>query len=90
MKGGDVTTLAPVPPLYLEREAAAAYLAVSLSTFEQLGRDDPSFPKGRALSKRRTGWLLEELRTWGLARPESTHLPPPNTGWRRNAARETA
>lgn len=83
-------TLVQVPPLYLEREAAAAYLAVSLSTFEQLGRDDPTFPKGRALSKRRTGWLLEELRTWGLARPQSACLPPENTGWRRGAKKEAA
>lgn len=74
-----------LPPLYLERDAAAGYLALSVSTFERLTREDPSFPRCRALSGRRTGWLVDELRAWGLARPVSSQLPPVNTGARRAA-----
>jgi prophage regulatory protein len=79
----NTTALVQVPPLYLERDAAAAYLALSVSTFEKLTREDSTFPKARAISGRRTGWLVDELRAWGLARPASTNLPPPNTGARR-------
>lgn len=67
-------------PLYLDKEHSAAYLSLSLSNFEALGRTDPTFPQPRLLSPRKTGYLLTELRTWGEARPVSDLLPPPNTG----------
>lgn len=73
-------SLAQVEPLYLEKPAAAAYLAMSVSTFEDLGRTDADFPAPRLLSPRRTGYLLAELRAWGQSRPVSTLPPPPNTG----------
>lgn len=74
-------------PLYLEKAAAAAYLAISVSTLEAIGRTDPSFPRPRAISKGRVGWLVAELQAWGLARPVSTALPPPNCGRRDAHAR---
>lgn len=84
---GPVVSL---PPLYLERDQAAAYLALSVSTFERLTREDKTFPRCRALSGRRTGWLVDELRAWGLARPESSQPPPENTGRRRSSGRVVA
>ena len=83
MKDDAATTLVRVEPLYLEKPAAAAYLAMSISTFEELGRTDPTFPQARLLSPRRTGYLLSELRAWGQDRPVSTLPPPPNTGARK-------
>lgn len=72
-----------VEPLYLAKEAAAAFLALSVSTFEALGRTDSTFPKPRRLSAGRVGYLVTELRTWGERRPVSDLPPPPNTGSRR-------
>lgn len=40
-------------------------------------------PKQRKLSAGRTGWLVEELRAWGHARPVSDLAPPENAGQRR-------
>lgn len=68
-----------IEPLYLDRMDAAAFLAVSVSTLEQLRRDDPTFPKARELSKRRAGWLVSELKQWGQAQPVAEFLPPSNT-----------
>ena len=76
-----------VEPLYLDREGAATFLAISVSTLEQLGREDPAFPKPRAVSRGRSAWLVAELREWGLQRPVSTRLPPRNC---RGRAREHA
>ncbi len=75
-----------VPPMYLDREGAANFLALSVSTFERLTREDATFPKARALSGNRSGWLVAELTSWGMARPVSTRPPPPNTGSRRRLA----
>lgn len=72
--------LVAIEPIYLEKEHAATVLALSISTFEELGRTDPTFPRARLLSKRRTGYLVSELRTWSASRPVSDLLPPPNTG----------
>lgn len=85
-----MSAVVQITPLYLEREEAAAYLALSLSTFEKLTREDATFPRCRALSGRRTGWLVDELRAWGLARPVSNMLPPANTGSRRGQKAEAA
>lgn len=80
-----MTAIHPAPivhvePLYLPKDAAAAYLAMSVSTFEALGRKDDAFPRPRKLSAGRVGYLLAELRTWGHTRPVSDLPPPPNTG----------
>jgi len=72
-----------IEPLYLDKVEAAAFLAVSVSTFEKLLRVDSSFPKPRALSAHRNGYLLAELRMWGEQRPIAERLPPANTGHKR-------
>jgi prophage regulatory protein len=68
-----------VEPLYLDKAEAAAFLSVSVSTFEKLLREDATFPRPRALSPNRNGYLLAELRVWGQARPIADRLPPANT-----------
>lgn len=83
-------TLQPVEPLYLDKPAAASMLALSVSTFEDLLRTDPTFPRPRALSGRRSGYLVAELRAWGLARPQADFAPPPNTGARKGRERAAA
>lgn len=71
-----------IEPVYLDKPASAAFVALSESTFEQLVREGNA-PKPRALSGRRVGWLVRELRDWAEARPVSDMLPPPNTGARK-------
>lgn len=48
--------------MYLDKPAAAAFLSLSVSTFEKLLREDSSFPRPRAISRHRNGYLLSELR----------------------------
>jgi excisionase family DNA binding protein len=72
-------TIVPVQPAALGREDAAAYLALSLSTFERLVREC-SIPQPRQLAGRRVAWIRAELDEWLLARPISVQLPPENTG----------
>jgi prophage regulatory protein len=72
-------TVIALEPVFLDKRAAAAFIALSESTFEQLVREG-SAPKPRALSARRVGWLVRELRAWADARPVSEMLPPSNTG----------
>lgn len=55
-------TSTPVEPMYLDKPAAAAFLSLSVSTFEKLLREDSSFPRPRAISRHRNGYLLSELR----------------------------
>lgn len=66
-------------PAVLDLEHAAHFVALSISTVEQLVRDG-SFPKPRQLSGRRTGYLVRELEDWVNTRPVSSLPPPPNTG----------
>lgn len=68
-----------IEPVYLDKPASAAFVSLSESTFEQLVREG-SAPKPRALSGRRVGWLVRELRAWAEARPVSDMRPPKNTG----------
>ena len=76
MQMGQTVSIAPAA---LDREDAAAYLALSVSTFERLVRDG-SIPQPRQLASRRVAWLRFELDEWLLSRPVSEQLPPPNTG----------
>lgn len=80
MTADTYSPLVAIEPVFLEKEHAATVLALSISTFEELGRTDPDFPKPRLLSKRRTGYLVSELRAWSANRPVSDLPPPPNTG----------
>ena len=66
-------------PAVLGREHAAAYVALSVSSFEQLVRER-QIPQPRQLSARRVGWLRAELDDWSARRPASELLPPENTG----------
>ncbi|THJ33044.1 AlpA family phage regulatory protein [Lampropedia aestuarii] len=66
-------------PAAFERENAAAYCGLSLSTFEK-GVREKTIPQARQLSSKRVGWLRVELDAWLLSRPSSEMLPPANTG----------
>jgi prophage regulatory protein len=70
---------ADVTPAAFDRKKAAAYLALSVRTFERLVREK-SAPQPRQLAGRRVAWLRVELDQWLAARPVSEQLPPPNTG----------
>src|SRR5256885_4627796 len=61
-------------PAVLGREHAAAYVALSVSSFEQLVRER-QIPQPRQLSARRVGWLRAELDDWSARRPASELLP---------------
>jgi predicted DNA-binding transcriptional regulator AlpA len=74
-----------IRPLYLARPDAAAFLALSESTLDNLVARGEA-PKPRKLSKGRTAWLVEELENWGRERPESDLLPPANCGYGRAGA----
>lgn len=74
----QMTQMTTLEPAFLNKPSAAAFLALSESTFEQLVREG-DLPKPRALSARRVGWLVRELREWAEARPVSDVLPPANT-----------
>lgn len=66
-------------PAALEREQAAAYAGLSLSTFEKEVREDRA-PKPRQVAGRRVAWLRAELDAWLFNCPVSVQLPPENTG----------
>lgn len=71
--------LSSLPPIALETEQAAQFVALSVSTMEKLVRLG-EFPKPRQLSPRRVAFLVRELVDWMESRPISDLLPPPNTG----------
>ena len=66
-------------PAALEKEQAAQFVSLSVSTLEKLLREG-QFPRPRLLAGRRTGYLVRELEEWLESRPVSDQLPPPNTG----------
>lgn len=71
-----------IEPLYLKREKAAAYLSISESAF-CAAVSSGQLPKPRKILGGRVGWLVKELRDWGLNRPVSDAPPPPNSGYGR-------
>lgn len=71
-----------IKPLYLGREEAAAFLSISSALLEKLAAAGNA-PKPRKLSSGRSAWLVEELETWGRARPISDLLPATNSGYGR-------
>lgn len=76
-----------IKPAVLDRETAAAFLSISVSTLEKLQREG-KFPKPRMLSGQRVGYIVKELEEWVESRPISDLPPPCNTGAlkpRRNA-----
>jgi prophage regulatory protein len=77
-----MTTIVSIKPLYLSREEAAKFLAISTSTFESMVAKG-EYPRPRKVSPGRVGWLVEELEAWGRARPHSDLLPAPDSGYGR-------
>lgn len=77
-----MTTVVSIKPLYLGREEAAKFLAISTSTLESLVAAGDA-PKPRKVSKGRAAWLVEELEAWGRNRPASDLVPPPDSGYGR-------
>lgn len=75
-----MTTIVSIKPLYLSREETAKFLAISTTTLESMVAKGQA-PKPRKVSPNRVGWLVEELETWGRARPESDLAPPPGSGY---------
>lgn len=65
-----------IAPAVLPREAAAAYVGISVSTFEALIRRSEA-PAPRKLSAGRVGWLRRELDEWAESRPVSDIPPGP-------------
>ena len=65
-------------PAALEREQAAAYAGLSLSTFEKEVREKRA-PQPRQVAGRRVAWLTKELDAWLFACPVSEQFPPENT-----------
>lgn len=72
-------------PAALEREQAAAYTGLSVSTFEKEVREARA-PKPRQVAGRRVAWLRAELDVWLHSRPVSDQLPPENTGAKKPRA----
>lgn len=75
-----------IEPIYLPPLDACIFVGLSESTMQQLVRDGGGFPKPRQLSKRRTGYLVRELKEWAEARPVSDLPPPANTGAKKGVA----
>jgi prophage regulatory protein len=68
-----------VRPFIVDLDTAASAVALSVSTFQELVRQNIA-PQPRKLSGRRVGWLLRELEEFAETRPISDLAPPPNTG----------
>ena len=67
--------LAPVPPILVDRETAAALVGLSPSTMHTLALRG-KFPRPRKASANRAGWLYSELVAWAQGLPFSDILPP--------------
>ena len=80
---------APIKPLAVDSEGAAALTTLSTATIKVEIRNG-NFPRPRQLSKGRVGWRIVDIEEWLASRPESEALPPPNTGHdnRRRGPRE--
>ena len=61
-------------PALLDIDGAAAYVALSPMGIRRLIATG-EFPKPRALSQRRVGWLVRELDAWSEALPVADMLP---------------
>lgn len=69
-------------PIYLDLAGVTAAVALSTGSVQKLVREE-KFPKPRAISDKRVGWLVREVEEWAESRPVSDFAPPPNTGWRK-------
>lgn len=69
-------------PMLLSKVDSAAFLALSVSTFERLVARRKA-PQPRQVSEGRVAWLVDELTTWARDLPASELLPPKNSGYGR-------
>lgn len=74
------TAIVQIAPMFLARANAASYLSISESMLDTLVARGEA-PKPRKLSAGRSAWLVDDLVTWGKARPISDLLPPANSGY---------
>lgn len=66
-------------PAYLDRDAVAQYVSLSVPTMERMvARGE--FPGPRQLTVKRVGWLVREVSDWCESRPASTNMPVENCG----------
>lgn len=70
--------LAPVPPILVDRETAAALVGLSPSNIAAQVLKG-TFPAPRKTSTNRVGWLLTEIHAWAQGLPLSDILPPPSS-----------
>lgn len=75
-------TIVTTKPGALGLDAAAAYVSLSPSLFQELVQKG-EISKPIALSARRVAWLTAELDAWLSSRPRSQCLPPPGSGYGR-------
>jgi len=78
-----------VEPAFLDRESAAQFLALGVTTFCDLVRKG-QIAKPRQLSGNRVGWLYTELLEFATSRPVADLLPPPNAGNRKGKGKRAA
>jgi prophage regulatory protein len=74
---GKKKAVVTMRPLYLDLDGVAEALSLSKTTVQKMVRTN-EFPRPRALSGRRVGWLVREIEEWAEARPLSDMLPPPS------------
>lgn len=70
-------------PGALDKELAAAYCSVGVTTFEQMVQEKIAPQPRRFPGRRRVAWLRTELDAWLANLPLSDLLPPDNTGAKR-------
>ena len=68
-----------IKPVYIDREATAMAISVSVDTIERLVQKG-AFPKPRQITEKRVGWLVREVEEWAESRPVSSNLPVANCG----------
>jgi predicted DNA-binding transcriptional regulator AlpA len=61
--------------IFFDLNEAADAVSLSTANVKKLVREG-AFPKPRALSARRVGWLVSEVEQWALSRPVADMLPP--------------
>jgi predicted DNA-binding transcriptional regulator AlpA len=66
-------------PIAVDKETAANYVSLSVTTLELLVRQG-EFPPPRQIAARRVAFIVSELSDWLSTRPVSQLLPPINTG----------
>jgi predicted DNA-binding transcriptional regulator AlpA len=69
------------PHRFYDLPTVAHVVSLSTGNVQALVRAG-DFPKPRALSARRVGWLAREIDEWAESRPVAKMLPPVNAGMR--------